>query len=78
MAKKGAAAFFPNGKSEFGYLSSFNIDGLGTYQGIIPQQGFDLELLVDANGGASKTKIYIYLTKKKKVSIIKGNKIHFS
>ena len=30
-----------------------------------PEEGFDLQKLIQANGGPSKTKVYIYLTAKK-------------
>ena len=65
IAEKAIDAFFPGRKNKGVVLKSHRWDGLGTYQGIIPEEGFDLQLLVEANGGPSKTKIYLYLTAKK-------------
>ena len=63
--EKGISQFFPGKKGAIGTLHSYHVDGLGTYQGLIPEgDSFNLTLLVEANGGASKTKLYIYLTAK--------------
>ena len=61
----GIRSFFPGKKSTFGTLNSYEVEGLGTYQGQIPEEGYNLSMLVEANGGGSKTKLYIYLTAKK-------------
>lgn len=70
--EKTLRGFFPGKKSVFGTLASYTIDGLGTYQGLIPEEGFDLCLLVEANGGASRTSLYVYMTQKK-VNMIEIN-----
>ena len=46
-------------------MSSHIFDGLGTFQGLIPEHCFDLQQLVEANGGPSETKVYMYLTASK-------------
>ena len=65
ITEKGIKGFFPGKKSGIGQLASYTVDGLGSYQAIIPEEGFNLKDLVAANGGPSKTKLYVYVTAKK-------------
>ena len=58
-------AFFKGRKSKGLNLKNYTYDGLGLFQGIIPEQGFNLGIIIKANGGASKTKLYGFLTAKK-------------
>ena len=64
IIEKGLNRFFPGKKSGIGKLASYEVDGLGSYTTIIPEEGFDLKELIAANGGPSKTKLYVYVTAK--------------
>ena len=65
IPEKAIDAFFPGRKTKGVFLKSHVFNGLGMYQGLIPEEGFDLQKLIQTNGGPSKTKVYIYLTAKK-------------
>ena len=59
----GKAVFFPQGKNvALGTVTSYCFDGVGNYNQII--DNIDLKSLIDESGGPSKTRIYIYATKK--------------
>ena len=56
IAEKAIDTFFHGRKTKGVVLSSHIFNGLGTFQGLIPEHGFDLQQLVEANGGPYKPK----------------------
>ncbi|XP_033096222.1 uncharacterized protein LOC117100557 [Anneissia japonica] len=58
------AAFLPEGKSPFCRIEDIIIDGIGTFQQLQSKEGFSLQEIINLHGNPSRTRIYLFSTKK--------------